>query len=191
MQRIVAILFTLLIAAYPFALYFGVRGLSARMLGYGLLAMAIVRLGAYLFARFFRSAKVQITSVLPAIALLLIAILAILHNSKNVLHVYPVLVSACMLIIFGLSLFWPPPIAERIARLSEPNLDATGVRYTRRVTQIWCVFFFANGIVASWTVFLGNEEVWMLYNGLISYLLMGVLMAGEWLVRRRVRGVRA
>ena len=28
---------------------------------------------------------------------------------------------------------------------------------------------------------------WALYTGLISYLLMGLLFAGEWLVRQRVR----
>ena len=29
---------------------------------------------------------------------------------------------------------------------------------------------------------------WTLYNGLIAYLLMGLLFAAEWLVRQRVRG---
>jgi len=32
-----------------------------------------------------------------------------------------------------------------------------------------------------------RPEIWALYNGLISYGLMGLLFAGEWLVRRRVR----
>jgi uncharacterized membrane protein len=29
-------------------------------------------------------------------------------------------------------------------------------------------------------------EVWALYNGLLAYLLMGAMFAGEWLVRRKV-----
>ncbi len=28
---------------------------------------------------------------------------------------------------------------------------------------------------------------WTLYTGLIAYLLMGLLFAGEWLVRQRIR----
>lgn len=32
-----------------------------------------------------------------------------------------------------------------------------------------------------------GEEAWALYNGFISYLLMGLMFAGEWLIRRRVR----
>jgi len=29
--------------------------------------------------------------------------------------------------------------------------------------------------------------LWTLWNGLLSYLLIGLLMAGEWLVRQRIR----
>ncbi|MWT62322.1 DNA gyrase subunit B, partial [Escherichia coli] len=29
-------------------------------------------------------------------------------------------------------------------------------------------------------------RLWTLWNGMIAYLLMGTLMAGEWLVRQRV-----
>jgi uncharacterized membrane protein len=32
-----------------------------------------------------------------------------------------------------------------------------------------------------------STEVWALYNGLIAYLLMALLFAGEWLVRQRVQ----
>jgi uncharacterized membrane protein len=28
---------------------------------------------------------------------------------------------------------------------------------------------------------------WTLYNGLIAYFIMGILFAGEWLLRRRLR----
>ena len=31
---------------------------------------------------------------------------------------------------------------ERFARIREPNLSMQAVSYTRRVTQVWCVFFF-------------------------------------------------
>lgn len=204
MQRITALLFALLIAAYPFAMYFGMRELSARMLGYGLMAIAIARLLVYFFTNSFvansdraRDAQIngrteltnsaQISKLLPAIALFLIAGLAILNDSKVALHFYPVLVNVSLLVVFGFSLYWPPTIVERMARLTEPTLDAHGVHYTRRVTQVWCVFFIANGAISSWTALIDNEKIWTLYNGFISYILMGALFAGEWLVRRRVR----
>ncbi|MGV2398888.1 MAG UNVERIFIED_CONTAM: hypothetical protein MIL04_25265, partial [Klebsiella aerogenes] len=56
----------------------------------------------------------------------------------------------------------------------------------RRVTQIWCAFFIGNGGIALVTALYGDMSLWTAWNGMISYLLMGMLMAGEWLVRQRV-----
>jgi uncharacterized membrane protein len=74
---------------------------------------------------------------------------------------------------------------ERFARLSCPELPLAGIQYTRRVTAVWCLFFILNGSVAAASAF-STREWWLLYNGLISYLLMGALYLGEWLVRRQV-----
>jgi uncharacterized membrane protein len=58
------------------------------------------------------------------------------------------------------------------------------VRYTFRITQIWCAFFLINGTLAAYTALFTSRAAWALYNGLIAYLLMGALFAGEWLYRR-------
>ena len=70
-----------------------------------------------------------------------------------------------MLLLFGLSLLYPPSMAERFARLREPDLPPAGVRYTRQLTQIWCVFFVANGAAAIVTAFYASREIWAWYNG--------------------------
>ena len=79
------------------------------------------------------------------------------------------------------------PIIERLARLQEPDLPPEGVRYTRKVTWAWCGFFIVNGGIAAWTALYADLAAWTLYNGCISYLLMGLMFAVEWLCRRRVR----
>lgn len=99
---------------------------------------------------------------------------------------YPAIVSGLMLIIFASSLFTSQSFVERIARLKEPNLPPAGVIYTRRVTQVWCVFFLANILVIAVSIWQEFWLFWALYSGIISYLLMGMLFLGEWLVRRRI-----
>ena len=59
-------------------------------------------------------------------------------------------------------------------------------RYTRRVTLAWCAFFVVNGAIAAWTAVYSSREAWVLYNGVIAYLAMGTLFAGERLLRRRL-----
>ena len=89
-------------------------------------------------------------------------------------------VNLVMLVVFGGSLWTAMPVVERLARLREPDLSPVGVRYTRRVTQV-------NGAIALFTVLHADIRLWTLWNGMIAYLLMGTLMAGEWLVRQRVK----
>jgi uncharacterized membrane protein len=44
-----------------------------------------------------------------------------------------------------------------------------------------------NGLIACYTAFFTSLETWTLYNGLIAYILMGLLFAGEYVVRLRVQ----
>ena len=117
---------------------------------------------------------------------LLLALLALGRNDVLPLKLYPVLVNGALLAIFGASLWYPPPVAERIARLGYPDLPIEIVAYTRKVTQAWCVFFGANALTALWTAVWGSDDVWFYYNGIIAYLLAGLMFTGEWLLRRRL-----
>jgi uncharacterized membrane protein len=38
-------------------------------------------------------------------------------------------------------------------------------------------------------VLMKNDELWFWYNGVLAYVFIGMLMAGEWLVRQRVKAV--
>lgn len=100
---------------------------------------------------------------------------------------YPVLVNVVLLVVFSWSLHRPPSVVERLARLQTPDLPAAAVGYTARVTALWCGFFVLNGAVAAYTALYSSDATWALYNGLLAYIAMGVLMAGEWLVRQCVQ----
>lgn len=166
-------------AAYPVLAYFALRrGVPPRYLALGLLALLALRFGKPLS----RKLPVPLLLALTAAA----AFLAWFRGGASVLW-YPVAVNAALLAVFAVSLRFPPPIIERLARLREPDLDARGIRYTRRVTQVWCGFFAANAAIAAYTAVRGDRALWAFYNGFLAYALMGALFLGEWLVRRRVR----
>jgi uncharacterized membrane protein len=106
------------------------------------------------------------------------------NNGWLALRLYPVLVNAALLGVFAYSLVVPPSMIERFARMNEPDLPAQAIGYTRRVTQIWCVFFAINGAISLVTALWASPAIWTLYNGFIAYLLMGLLLVGERVVRR-------
>ena len=120
---------------------------------------------------------------------LILVILTAWKNALLPLKLYPVLVNMIMLLIFGLSLVYPPSIIERFARIHEPSLSDAVVGYAKRVTQVWCVFFVLNGTIAMITSLYASDEVWALYNGVLAYILMGVLFAIEYLCRLRFKRI--
>ena len=171
MRRTLRLAIWLLTLAYPWLWYYGggARALAAVMAAAWLLRALIadsatIRAGAVALAAFF--------------------LLAALRNASGSLTLYPLLVNGAMLAVFAASLIHPPSAIERIARLQHPELPPAGVRYTRRVTQIWCGFFVINGSIIAALALLHAHRAWTWYTGLISYLLMGALLAGEWLYRR-------
>ncbi len=114
-----------------------------------------------------------------------LTLLSALFSARHWLLYYPLAVSLALLCLFGWSLTRPMSLVERLARLQEPALPPAAIGYTRRVTQVWCGFFVINGAGGLHHLARGSGALG-LYNGLISYALMGGLMGAEYLVRRRL-----
>ncbi|AXF15232.1 hypothetical protein PQQ88_06485 [Paraburkholderia caledonica] len=103
----------------------------------------------------------------------------VLTNSELLLRLYPSLVNLGLLIAFGATLVRGPSMIEKFARLGNPDLPPGAVRHTRRVTQVWCVFFLLNGAFSAYTALYWSRANWSLYNGAIAYVLIGVLLIAE------------
>ena len=168
----------LLTAFYPLAIWFGQKHVEPRWLSLSLLLVILTRI--HLLKKY-RMSGIFI------VAAIVLAIFAVWKNALLPLKLYPFMVNLGMLLLFGFSLFYPPPIVERIARVKEPILSPAAVLYTRRVTQVWCAFFVFNGGMALCTSFFASDATWSLYNGFIAYLLMGALFASEYLFRLHFR----
>lgn len=117
---------------------------------------------------------------------ILLAGTVLLRGSADAMLFYPSFVNLVLLVIFVHSLYAPPAIITRVAKIREPELSDRAIRYTRNVTLIWSIFFLLNGSISVWTAVWATAETWTLYNGLVAYLLIGMLIGGEWLVRGRL-----
>lgn len=167
---------TLMFVAYPLAVYFGLARFGPGPLAWLLTGLALLRLA---LAR-----KERLLWPAAGLAVLL-GIASALTNNGEWLRYYPVLMNLASLVVFAWSLVYPPSLIERLARLHQPNLPASGVAWTRRVTQVWCLFFVVNGSIALYTARYTSLETWTLYNGLLAYGFMGLLLGGEYLLRQR------
>ncbi|WP_122563359.1 hypothetical protein [Pseudomonas viridiflava] len=179
MKRLVGLILVLAGVLYPFAVYWGTEHFAPWQFA--------LLLGSLWLARIVTGERRPGSLAMALVALGFCVVLGLL-DSHVMLRWYPVLVSLFMLGLFGSSLIYGPPIVERMARINRPELSESGIRYTRRVTQVWCVFFLGNGLAAAALTLWAPLSWWTLYTGLVSYGLMGLLFAGELIVRLRVIG---
>lgn len=170
---------TILMAIYPLVVYY-FNGDSFRLYTlFFLLFLSLIRLPFLLRKKNLRG---QSFAYVPIVAAVFVLGGYFIGNTSSPYY-YPVIVSFLTSGVFLLTILRPPSLVERIARIRNPNLDKAGVVYTKKVTVVWGVFLLINGGVSLWTALAKNEELWAIYNGLISYLLMGVLFCGEFLYR--------
>ncbi len=171
--KILGIGFTIL---YPFIVFLALKKhVVVRFLGLLLLAAAGIS--------FVRHKNIWIF-----ICVLLFCAGLIVFNDDIFLKLYPVLMNTSACLMFALSLR-ETPLVEKIAKKMGYSLDTQQKEYTRHVTCAWAIFMFLLAIVSFITVFLSNKT-WVLFNGLISYILIAIMMGVEFLVRKRFMNVR-
>lgn len=202
-RLILNVLFYVLAAIYPVLVF---TLLVVLKLPVRILSLCVVVLACAFFLGFTGSCRTDIEKRKKALdwrplvssALFLIAgVVCFVTNRSIFLRLYSVVISAILLSVFGFTLFFKPNLCFRFAVMADKSIagssyEAQVCRYCRNVTIVWCCFFVLNGSVAAYTALhdFGSEElnnkIWSVYNGGISYVLMGLLFAVELIVRKRV-----
>ena len=167
--------------SYPAVVYFGRSAVSSE----AFIAAAVVIIGTRVATLTPAGARLWKRPLLIAVAaIILVAVL----SPALAVKAYPVVLSLAAALAFAVTLFSPPSLIERFARLHDPELSPAGQAYCRRVTWVWTCWLLINALIAGILGLSGHDAAWALWTGFIAYLIMGGLFAGEFVVRQIVRG---
>lgn len=174
----------LLGAAYPFVVYFARDMISSRAFVAAALFLLGLRLvtGRSELARFWRG---------PLIIAGIILLASTLLDVDFAERAYPALMSLAAASVFAWSLHQPPSLIERFARMTRKTIPPHVQVYCRNVTLIWAAWLTANAAISAGLAIWGSLAAWTLWTGLLSYLAMGALFAGELCFRYLVIGYRS
>jgi uncharacterized membrane protein len=164
-----------LVIAYPF--------LSAYLVHHGWSATVLALFAALTLWRALQTdnSSVRLGYGLLAAFLLVGAVFA----KAYAVRLIPVFVYLGLTALFGYTLMHPPTLIERMVRLQFPEFKPGISEYLRQVTWVWTAFFAANVVICAVLAVGPNERVWMLYTGIVVYLLMAALALGEYFYRPR------
>jgi uncharacterized membrane protein len=186
LKRRMKYLFGLLIVLYPVLVFsalvifkFSIRYLSVFII---LLAIAYFLVNRHNY----KGKHKALVLISPAI-LCCIGIICLITKSSLTLKIYPALADMVYLVIMGTSILIPPPVVVYFINMFDKtikdNIPAEFFnQYCRKAAIIWCVFFVFDGVVAFITVFWASDVVWGVYNGGITYVLMGLIFIGEYFI---------
>lgn len=164
--------------AYPLLVYWGMHWLEPRIIGLVLVVIYALRVAM--------TTRAASTRLLILAGLILAALFFWWSNSETGLKLVPVVINLALAAGFGWTLARPPTLPARMALLQHGFMTPAIERYTHRVTCLWIGFFCLNATLALITALWMSRESWVLYNGLIAYLLIALLFAGEYSYRRLV-----
>jgi uncharacterized membrane protein len=179
-RAVLTIAMAALTVLYPLAVYYGLTRLGTRPVA--VLLAVLLGISALLkWKALFQQPRELLGIALAGGALALSALL----DDHRFLLATPVLINAGLFLTFAGSLRTDTPLVERFARMQVSDLSAQELRYCRSVTQVWSAFFVVNGATALALALLAPLSWWALYNGLLAYLLIGLLGASEYVIRKR------
>lgn len=135
--------------------------------------------------------------VFSSVLFLIAGLFCFITQKSLFLKLYSVSVSILFLFAFASTFFIKPNIIFRFACMMNKNIIGSPgekqiLKYCLKVTVVWCIFFILNGSISVWTAVHDfgseklNNQIWSVYNGGISYVLMGMLFAVELIVRKRM-----
>ncbi len=171
-----------IILAYPFVVYFGLLHFEFWQVALFVIIIALLRL---LVVKN-QSANYLKIGFVGAGLLLFFAVMALILKQQVWFKFYPIAISLSMLYFFASSLWTEKCMIQRFAEIREKNITPEKQRYMQKLTKVWCVFFIANAMLSTYTLLFSSDKQWMLYNGFISYVLVGALGLGELIYRHLV-----
>jgi uncharacterized membrane protein/3-hydroxymyristoyl/3-hydroxydecanoyl-(acyl carrier protein) dehydratase len=172
---LVRVMLVIFFLVYPFIVYFGIRFFPPSFFGLLLSVLLAMRLGVL--------KKEERLVLLPVLVVFIgYSIATAFLNNASMLLFYPVMVNFGLFITFANSLRQEESLLLRIVRARGATISEYTPGYLYRLTAVWAGFFVLNGLISIWTITL-SMEAWTLYNGLLSYGLVGALIGGELLFR--------
>lgn len=180
MKTTLKVLLAIFLIAYPVIIFMGFKYLNPLSTNIFIIIILLTRL---IFSKDKNNPINQITKYV-IVLMVCICIAGITLKEFNLAKLYPVILNFSLFVLFIHSLrLGKTPIIESLARIRESYLPPKGIHYVRAVTKVWAIFFFLNGTFSFYSYLTFSLEAWTLYNGFISYLLIGGIFLIEYPVR--------
>jgi len=183
MKTALSILSTLFVLASPWVLYITLSQQRVDIAAFVLVGWVALR--AIVIVASAEPEQRRAALQLPAVALVF-ALLGLISHQRVFLLILPSATQAAFGLTFWRSLAKPVPLIEHFARMVKKELSDGEIAHCRQWTRIWAIYLWVLAAIGLVIAAVASLTVWTAYAGVISYVLVGVLFAVEY-VQRKLR----
>jgi uncharacterized membrane protein len=180
MKTVLSIISTLFVIASPFVLYWTLTHQSVGVAAITLVAWIVIRTIPILMAA--KPEQRRAALQFPAIALGF-ALLGWASDNGTWLLILPAATQATFGLAFLRSLK-STPLIEHFARMVKSDLSGPERAHCRRWTAVWGYYLLVLAAFGLVLAKYASLAVWTIYVGVLTYVLVGVLFAIEYVVRK-------
>lgn len=124
--------------------------------------------------------------LLPLIPLALYLIWST-DSVSTLLLLPPVLINLLLALVFGSTLLpGATPLITQFSRIMKGHLDAKALKYTRRVTLAWVIFFAFMALESVLLALYAPPLVWSLFTNFLNYIFLLLFFLVEYFLRVRL-----
>ena len=190
-KNIFSIVFNAFLALYPILVFYFLIIQKIPIWVFSLFTIALALFG-FISGIFNKIDKKLGSSFWNSLLLFVIGAVSLIINTNIIPKLFPVFINIILLNTFGITLFKPPAMIYRFAVLADKSIPESPKQkkiaaYCYKVTVVWVIFFILNGSTAALTVFYSSDLIWAIYNNVVAPVLIGILFAVEFIVRKIVQ----
>jgi len=165
-----------LLITYPFAIH------TAILRGHTVVALLILLALPVLLTC--RSTAGRLIAGLAVSATVILLAAGIDDCERFLLYLIPILINSVLAGIFGRTLLaGKTPLITRFSILLRGKVEPGVPAYTRRVTQLWTLFFVLLALESLLLALFASIETWSLFTNILNYLFAVLLFTGEYFFR--------
>ena len=180
MKKLMPALLAALILILPFLIHFGSDHFGPTVFAGLLLVIFASRI-------MLLPAKFRVFKVVTMSIVCLFCGVIVVYESVDFLLYYPVLMSSFFAFLFFVSLFSEKTLVEEFARLAGHDYPDEAVSYMRGLTKAWVGLLAFNALAAYYSACCQSEKFWLVYNGVVAYVVISAFISIELLYRSYYR----
>ena len=167
-----SVLVAILIIAYPIMVHQNIDTLSPSF-------FAALVLSAFILRFIFIKESRQYPQWLILLFVIAFCTCVIIYDSEQLLKFYPVMMNTGIGLLFISSLRGDKSLIEQFVHASGRTPPNGAIGYLKKLTLVWGLLLLTNGAISTYTACCTSLSSWALYNGFISYIIIGIFIIAE------------